>query len=80
MRITLHLDAKILRKAKRAAEQRGETLNAMIERGLRPVLAGPRPRPNRKRVTLPVSRAGGVVAPGVDLNDSAALLDRMENI
>ena len=37
----------------------------------------PAPR-KRPRVVLPVSRAGGGVRPGVDLNDSAAVLDLMD--
>jgi len=78
MRTTIRLDENFLRQVKREAEKRGETLTSMIERGLRLVLAGSQPRPPHRRVKLPVSRAGGGVAPGVDLNNSAALLDRME--
>lgn len=33
---------------------------------------------SRKRVVLPVSRERGGTLPGVDLNNSAALLDLME--
>ena len=66
-------------QAKREAERRGETLTALIEEGLRLVLiAAPSPATRRERVILPVSKAGGGVLPGVDLNDSAALEDIME--
>jgi len=41
-------------------------------------LRRPRPSPPAERVRLPVSRAKGGVLPGVDLNDSADLLDRMD--
>jgi hypothetical protein len=78
MRTTVRLDEHLLRQAKREANERGETLTSLIERGLRLVLAGSQVRHRRKRVNLPVSREGGGVAPGVDLDDSAALLDRME--
>ncbi len=78
MRTTVRLDENLLRQVKREAQERGETLTAMIERGLRLVLAGSRSRPRRARVRLPVSRAGGGTLPGVDLNDSSALLDTME--
>ncbi len=78
MRTTVRLDENLLRDAKREAQKRGETLTALIKQGLRLVLAGSRPRPARARVKLPVSRAGGGTLPGVDLNDSAALLDRMD--
>ena len=64
--------------AKREAEQRGETVTALIEEGLRLVLAQSHQPPSRERVILPVSKAGGGVLPGVDLNDSASLEDIME--
>ncbi len=53
-------------------------MTSLIEQGLRLMLAASQPRMRRKRVTLPVSREGGGVAPGVDLDNSGALLDRME--
>ena len=78
MRTTIRLDDNFLRQVKREAQRRGETITSMIEQGLRLVLASSQPRQPRKRVKIPVSREGGGVAPGVDLNDSAALLDLME--
>jgi hypothetical protein len=53
-------------------------MTSLIEQGLRLVLTGSQPRHHPKQVKIPVSREGGGVAPGFDLNDSAALLDRME--
>ncbi len=53
-------------------------MTALIEEGLRLVLAQSHQPPRRERVKLPVSKAGGGVLPGVDLNDSAALEDIME--
>jgi len=41
-------------------------------------LAGPEKRPERRRVEIPVCREGGGSLPGVDLDDSAALLDIVE--
>jgi hypothetical protein len=64
--------------AKREAEQRGETVTALIQEGLRLVLAQSHQPPSRERVTLPVSKETGGVLPGVDLNDTAALLDILE--
>lgn len=78
MRTTVRLDEALLEQAKREASRRGETLTALIEKGLRLVLAQRRSAPPRPRVKLPVCRASGGVLPGVDLNDSAALLDIME--
>jgi hypothetical protein len=77
MRATVRLNDALLKAAKREAAKRGETLTALIDPGLRLVLAKPRPAP-RRRVTLPVCRAGGGLLPGVDLNNSAALLDILE--
>lgn len=79
MRTTVRLDDALLEQAKQVAAQRHETLTALIEQGLRLVLARSRPsQVRRKRVVLPTCRAGGGVLPGVDLDDSAVLLDVME--
>jgi hypothetical protein len=78
MRTTVRLDDALLNQAKREALRRGETLTSLIENGLRLVLADtPRPR-HRRQVQLPVCKAGGGTLPGVDLTDSAALLDILE--
>lgn len=78
MRTTVRLDDALLEQAKREAARRGETLTALIERGLRLVLARPDRRPPRRHVEIPVCREGGGTLPGVDLDDSAALLDIAE--
>lgn len=53
-------------------------MTSLIEQGLENVLAQPMGVAPRSRVSLPVCREGGGVMPGVDLDDSAALVDRME--
>jgi hypothetical protein len=78
MRTTVRLDDALLDRARREARRRGETLTALIERGLRLVLANPQKRPKRRRVEIPVCRKGGGTLPGVDLDDRAALLDILE--
>jgi hypothetical protein len=78
MRTTVRLDDALLERAKREAKRRGDTLTALIERGLRLVLARPERRSARRRVEIPVCRKGGGTLPGVDLGDSAALLDVLE--
>lgn len=78
MRTTIRLDDALLERARREAARRGVTLTALIEGGLRLVLARPQPSRSRRRVELPVCRAGGGPLPGVDLDDSAALLDIVE--
>ena len=79
MRTTVRLDDALLEQAKREAARRHETLTALIEQGLRLILAKKQDPPHRRSVKLPVCHAGGGSLPGVDLNDSAALLDVMEN-
>lgn len=78
MRTTVRLDDALLERAKREADRRGQTLTSLIERGLRLVLANPEKRRRGSRVEIPVSREGGGTLPGVDLDDSAALLDVIE--
>lgn len=78
MRTTVRLNDSLLRQAKQVAKERDETLTALIEQGLRLLLAKAHARPKRARVKLPVSRATGGTLPGVNLDDSAALLDLME--
>lgn len=79
MRTTVRLDDELLEQAKRTAARRGETLTSLIDRGLRFVLAQQDESLTRKRVRLPLSKASGGTLPGVDLNDSADLLDIMDH-
>jgi hypothetical protein len=79
MRTTVRLDDGLLREAKAEAARQGKTVTALIEHGLRLVLAGARARARRARVTLPVSKATGGARAGVDLDDSSAILDRLDN-
>jgi hypothetical protein len=67
-----------MNQARQEAERRGETVTALIQEGLRLVLAKSQQPDSRERVILPVSKAGGGALPGVDLNDSAALEDVMD--
>jgi hypothetical protein len=78
MRTTVRLEDALLERAKREAARRGLTLTALIERGLRLVLARPEHPKARRRIALPVCKAGGGTLRGVDLNDSARLLDVLE--
>ena len=78
MRTTVRLNEGLFRQVKTEAARRGETVTSLIERGLRLVLSGSHQTPRGARVKLPVSRAVGGTRPGVDLNDSSALADRLE--
>jgi hypothetical protein len=52
---------------------RGDISSSDISRYMRTSVTRP-----HEPAKLPISEAGGGVLPGVDLNDSSALLDRME--
>ncbi len=78
MRTTVRLDDALLNRARREAARRGVTLTALIDQGLRLALRRPLRRADRPRVELPECLAGGGVQPGIDLDDSAGLLDRLE--
>ena len=77
MRTTVRLDDGLLREAKEHAARSGRTLTALIEDALRRALAEAKRRPERPPPKLPTFRGDGL-HPGVDLDDSAALLDLLE--
>jgi len=72
-RTTVRLPQDLLARAKRKAAAEGRTLTALIEDGLRLVVAGNRKAANSKRVLPPVSKATGGPMPGIDLTDLSAL-------
>ena len=76
MRTTVRLDDDLLRKTRALAAETGRTLTAVIEDALREALARQRARRTRPRVALPTFKGQGL-QPGVDLDDSAGLLDIM---
>ena len=77
MRTTIRLDDDLLTQAKAHAASTGQTLTALIEDALRAMLARAAAGPRRKGPRLPSDGTGGL-QPGVDLDDSAGLLDLME--
>jgi hypothetical protein len=77
MRTTIRLDDALLTEAKQLAARTGRTLTAVIEDALRQMLSRtPVPGP-RRRFVMPTYGRGGV-RPGVDLDDTAGLLDLMD--
>jgi hypothetical protein len=76
-RTTVRLDSGLLAAARSFARDNGTTLTALIQKGLESALREGRPA-RRKKIVLPVSREKGGILPGVDLNNSAALLDILE--
>jgi hypothetical protein len=77
MRTTINIDDDLLAEAKQVAARTGRSLTAVVEDALRESLHR-RHQTASRAVELPVFGEGGV-QPGVDLDDSAALLDLMED-
>jgi plasmid stability protein len=77
MRTTINLDEQLLKEAKMLAAATGRSLTDIVEEALRERLARRREYQKRERVPL-VTFGGGGIRPGVDLNDSAGLLEIME--
>lgn len=76
MRTTINIDDALLAEAKQVAARTGRSLTAVVEDALRESLHRRR-RTGQRAVELPTFGEGGV-QPGVDLDDSAALLELME--
>jgi hypothetical protein len=79
MRTTIRIDDELLAEAKKRAADRRTTLTALIEDSLRESLARRKPPEIRKPFRIKAFGRRGL-QPGVDLDDSAALLDRMEGL
>lgn len=77
MRTTVRLDDHLLARARRYAAENGQTLTALLESALREKLGRRRQRAGRAPVRLHTVSGSGM-RPGVDLDDSAALLDLLE--
>ncbi len=77
MRTTIRLDEALLRRAKAHAAAMGRSLNDFITDAIRAALAVRPGRFGGTRPALPTFRGKGLQA-GIDLDDTAALLDRME--
>jgi len=73
----VNIDEQLLIEVKTVAARSGRTMTAVIEDALRQALATRRSADRPRLVTLPTHDGGGL-QPGVDLDDSAALLDLME--
>jgi hypothetical protein len=77
MRTTIRLDEHLLAEAKKLGVDTGRTLTQVVEGALREVLA--RRRKPRSRGPVKLTAVGGRgVQPGVDLDDSAGLVDLTE--
>jgi hypothetical protein len=77
MRTTIYLPDALLAQAKKLAAESRTTVTALIEDALRERLTRKRKTSRSLPAKLTTYGAGGL-QPGVDLDDSAALLDLME--
>jgi hypothetical protein len=78
MRTTVQLPDDLLKAAKRHAVDTGQTLTAVIADALRAALAREGIRGAPEPIELPTFGSEGVL-PGVDLDDTASLLDIMDD-
>ncbi len=75
MRTTVNIDDRLLIEVKTVAARSGRTVSDVIDDALRAAIQRRQAPPTR--LDLP-THAGGGLQPGVDLDDSADLLDRMD--
>ncbi len=78
MRTTIRIDDALLKRAKEYGVRSGRSLTRIIEDALRLLLERQdQPRRGRPYRVIPF-KGGGRLMPGVDLDDSATLLDLMD--
>lgn len=75
MRTTIRLDESLLRRAKSMAAASGRSLNDFIADAVRAAVS---PRVSRSAAAPLPTFKGGMLLPGIDLDDTAALLDAMD--
>jgi predicted transcriptional regulator len=77
MRTTIRLSEDLLRQLKKMALEQKRTLSSLLEEAAREKLARRRRTPAGQVVRMQTFRGRGV-QPGVDLDDSASLMDLLE--
>lgn len=77
MRTTIRLDDDLLSQAKALAAAQRRSLNSVIEDALREALQRQQKLGRTKRIRLKTMKGHGL-QPGVDLDDTSALLELME--
>ena len=78
MRTTVRLDERLMAAAKKRAAETGRTLAAVLEDALRETFARRPTRVRRRPVRLKTVKGDGI-RPGVDLDDTSALLELLES-
>ena len=79
MRTTINLPDDLILQAKKAALEADTTLTEIIANALRESLSKARQNKPRKKFKVVTCGEGGTF-PGVDLDDTSALLDLMDGI
>ena len=77
MRTTIHIDDQVYKDAKALAASMDCTVSSLIEEGLRQMISRQTTGPRRDHVRLKTVSGRGL-RPGVNLDDSAKLLDLLE--
>jgi hypothetical protein len=80
LRTTVRLEETILEQAKAEAARRNTTLTSLIERGLCLVIKEGQKPSVQEKYELPISTLGGGTLPGIDISNSADLLDIMHGL
>jgi hypothetical protein len=78
MQTTLRMDEALLRKAKAIAAEEGESLTAFIEGAIRQRLQARDRAALAERPLIPTAAGSGGLLPGIDLDDTASLVDLMD--
>lgn len=76
MRTTVRLDEDLMDAVRGLAHRQGTTFTALVDQALRELLLKQSQPARRQPVRLPTFKGNGL-QPGVDLDDSARLLDLM---
>jgi Arc/MetJ family transcription regulator len=77
MKTTIRIDESLLRQARRRAASMGKSVTDLVEEAIRAVLPTSAPRRRNSRVRLTTVKGHGLQR-GVNLDNSASLLDLME--
>jgi hypothetical protein len=78
LRTTVRLEESLLEQAKVLAAKQNKTLTSLIEEGLCKVIKEAQTVKPRRKIVIPISKQTGGTWPGIDISNSAELLDIMD--
>jgi hypothetical protein len=79
MRTTIRLNDHLMHQVKQAAAKADQTFTAFVEDALRDALKRRQSKTRRRQIKLPTFKGKGL-RPGIDLDNSASLLEVMEDL